>query len=431
MNYEEAKEYVKEAGMRGSVLGLDNMTNLMNQLNNVQDKLNVVHIAGTNGKGSTSAYITQILIEAGYKVGKYTSPAVFNYQEIFSVNNVNISKEDYGNMMEKVKTAVELMEREKMNLPTSFEIETALAFIYFYDKKCDIVVLETGLGGRLDATNIIKSPILSVITSISMDHNRFLGNSIKEVAWNKAGIIKQHCLVVSSVQTDDAMEVLKKMAAGKQSEITVAGCTVSDTFKTDKTIIEYESVSSNTYKIETSMLGTFQKFNISTAIEAAEILKHRGMFIHKENIETGIRNAVLPGRFEKINGKPLIYIDGGHNPGAAVNIRDTLEIYFTNRKLIYIIGVLADKDYDKVLSLTANLANEIITITPPDNDRALDGRELKKTALKYNSNVQYAGDLDTAVRLGKEKAGEDGVLFIFGSLSYLGKIRKIVRKINI
>lgn len=426
MNYEESRKYIQDASSRGSVLGLDNIVNLMNKLGNVQDSLKVVHIAGTNGKGSTSAYITQILIEAGYTVGRYTSPAVFDYMEMFTINNINISEDEYAVNMTMIKKAIDEMEAEYMTLPTSFEIETALAYLYFYRNKCDIAIIETGMGGRLDATNIVKSPLVSVLTSISKDHSRFLGETLEEIAFNKAGIIKNNCPVVSAIQCDEVTKVIKEESIKNNSKLIVCDVLQNVRFNNDKTYGRYVGIS-NEFNIETSMLGTFQIHNIPTAIETILVLKSEGFLIFKENIENGIKNASISGRCERINDTPAIYIDGGHNPGAALNLKNTLEMYFTNRKLVYIIGVLADKDYDTVLSVTGGFANHIITVTPPDNARSLDGRELLKTVLKYNTSAEYADDLEKAVNRGIECAGDDGVLFVFGSLSYLGRIKEIVR----
>lgn len=426
MNYEESRKYIQDASSRGSVLGLDNIVNLMNKLGNVQDSLKVVHIAGTNGKGSTSAYITQILIEAGYTVGRYTSPAVFDYMEMFTINNINISEDEYAVNMTIIKKAIDEMEAEYMTLPTPFEIETALAYLYFYRNKCDIAIIETGMGGRLDATNIVKSPLVSVLTSISKDHSRFLGETLEEITFNKAGIIKKNCPVVSAIQCDEAAKVIKEEAIKNNSKLIVCNELQNVRFNNDKTYGRYVGIS-NEFNVETSMLGTFQIHNIPTAIETILALKSEGFFIYKENIENGIKNASISGRCERINDTPAIYIDGGHNPGAALNLKNTLEMYFTNRKLVYIIGVLADKDYDTVLSVTGGFANHIITVTPPDNARSLDGRELLKTVLKYNTSAEYADDLEKAVNRGIECAGDDGVLFVFGSLSYLGRIKEIVR----
>lgn len=426
MNYEESRKYIQDASSRGSVLGLDNIVNLMNKLGNVQDSLKVVHIAGTNGKGSTSAYITQILIEAGYTVGRYTSPAVFDYMEMFTINNINISEDEYAVNMTIIKKAIDEMKAEYMTLPTPFEIETALAYLYFYRNKCDIAIIETGMGGRLDATNIVKSPLVSVLTSISKDHSRFLGETLEEIAFNKAGIIKNNCPVVSVIQCDEVTKVIKEESIKNNSKLIVCDVLQNVRFNNDKTYGRYVGIS-NEFNVETSMLGTFQIHNIPTAIETILVLKSEGFLILKENIENGIKNASISGRCERINDTPAIYIDGGHNPGAALNLKNTLEMYFTNRKLVYIIGVLADKDYDTVLSVTGGFANHIITVTPPDNARSLDGRELLKTVLKYNTSAEYADDLEKAVNRGIECAGDDGVLFVFGSLSYLGRIKEIVR----
>lgn len=428
MNYEEAREYIDKAALRGSIMGLENIVNLMSELGNVQDSLNVVHIAGTNGKGSVSAYICQILSEAGYKVGRYTSPAVFDYLEIISVNNTSIGKEDYAKVMTKVIEAADNMKAKGMAEPTAFELETAAAYKYFYDSKCDVVIIETGMGGIEDATNVVNNPLVSVITSVSMDHVQYLGDTLEKIAWNKAGIIKRNGIVVTAPQDESVLEVIKNKADMENAFMVTARDMESVTFAHDKTFCRYQSSSENVYDLETCMLGTFQIPNMAVAVEVSEVLKNKGLFIYKENIEAGIKNARWHGRFEKLAVQPEVYFDGGHNPGAAENIRNTLEIYFTNRKIIYIIGVLADKDYDKVLSVTAGLAKHIITITPPDNKRALNGEELLKTVYKYNSNAEYEENLERAVAKAVALAGNDGVVIIFGSLSYLGKIKEIFNK---
>lgn len=426
MNFLEARNYINEVGKKGSILGLENMNNLMNKLGNVQDKVKVLHIAGTNGKGSTSAYISEILKEAGFKVGKYTSPAVFNYLEIFKINDEMIKEEDYAELVSEIKEKIEELVLEGLNEPTAFEVETALAYLWFYREKCDFAVIETGLGGITDATNVVSKPILSVLTPISMDHMQFLGNTIEEIAEKKAGIIKRGCDVVTSVQEQRVLEVIKENAKRKESNLV---CTKAAKGKFDikKTEVFYEGSDGVKYETETLLLGSFQLQNIATAIECAIALKGKKEMwserISKCVIEDGIKKTMWHGRFEKIGEKPDIYFDGGHNPGAALNIKDTIEIYFTNKKIVYIIGVLADKDYDSVLKITAPYAEKIITITPPENARALDGRKLLETVKKYNDEAMYIDNLDEAIELGKELAGEDGVLIIFGSLSYLGRIK--------
>lgn len=425
MNYIEATIYMNEARKKGSILGLENMKNLMDKLDNVQDKIKVLHIAGTNGKGSTSAYLSEILMEAGYKVGRYTSPAVFDYLEVFKINNQMMTEEEYGEILQEIKIKIDEMENEGKEIPTAFEIETAMAFLYFYKSNCDFAIIEVGMGGITDATNVLNNPFLSIITSISMDHMEFLGNTLTKIAEKKAGIIKKGCRVVSSAQEEEVLKVIREEAVNKKCELSIAD-NVKGVLSRDYTDICYKGTDGKEYYVTTSMLGSFQIQNVATAIEAAISLRKAGINISDENIRLGIKNTVWHGRFEKISERPDIYFDGGHNPGAAVNIRDTVEIYFTNRKIIYIIGVLADKDYDEVLKITASLASEIITVTPPDNIRALDGKILMETVKKYNENVTYADSLQEAVRQGKQAAGENGVVIIFGSLSYLGRIKRIL-----
>lgn len=429
MNYTEARKYMDEALRKGSILGLENISHLMDELGNIQEQLNVIHVAGTNGKGSTSAVMESILSEAGYTVGRYTSPAVFEYLEIFKINNVNISENEYAQIMTQISTAVENMQSKGYETPTAFEIETALAYVYFYQNKCDFVIMETGLGGRYDATNVIKNTLVSVITSISMDHMQFLGNTLEEIAWNKAGIIKSNSAVITSRQQQSVLNVIKSEADLNNSEYRVTNEASFVIYSLEKTQFNYTSINDNYYEnIQTEMLGTFQPQNICTAIEVMEYLVNKGFCITKENMMKGIQNTIWHGRFEKISSSPDVYFDGGHNPGAAENIRRSIEIYFTNKKIVYIIGVLADKDYRKVLELTAPLADMIYTITP-DNKRALNGEKLRENALKYNKNVQYVDQISKAVHLAKASAGKEGIVIIFGSLSYLKEVGDAIHQI--
>lgn len=431
MNYIKAREYIENAAKKGSILGLENMERLMKELDNVQDKIKVLHIAGTNGKGSTLAYISEILKQAGYKVGKYTSPAVFDYKEIFSVNGENISEEMYGRCMGKIAKAIERINEQGFDSPTAFEIETALAFLYFYEEKCDIALIETGMGGDLDATNVVKNTLVSVITPISLDHMQFLGETIEEIAGHKSGIIKASSAVVVASQTEEATKVITEYADKKNAKEVSCGIPQNIRFEPDKTVFDYVTSSGERLlKLTTNMLGNFQPENAITAIEAVNYLNENGFNITNENILDGISKARWHGRFEKISENPLIYFDGGHNPAAALHIKKSLEIYFTNRKIVYIIGVLADKDYDGVLSITGGMANEIITITP-NNPRALSGESLKEAAKKYNDNVVCADTISQAI----DKAyaytkKDDGIIVVFGSLSFLEEIRDAVNKKN-
>lgn len=433
MTYQEAREFVNQAAKKGSILGLETMKRLMEKLKNPQDQQNVIHIAGTNGKGSTLAYLTSILKKAGYRVGRYNSPAVFDYLEIFTINDVNISEADYAKYMEEIAKACDVLVEEGFDMPTAFEIETALAYLYFYGEKCDVTLIETGMGGDEDATNIVKNTIISIISSISMDHMRFLGNTVLEIASHKAGIIKDNSVVVCAVQSEDHSkeieDVIQGMAMKKHADFIKVNEPENLVFHNEETLFDYCLASDEKrYHLSTGLLGVFQPYNASAAIETAICLRKKGFHIKDEDIVLGILETKWHGRFEKIRNSPLIYFDGGHNPDAAKLLAKSMEIYFTNKKIIYIIGVLADKDYDKILALTAGFADTIITITP-NNIRALDGEALMREAKKYHHHARNVESIDEAIKKAVGMSGKDGVVFIFGSLSYLKEAREACLKI--
>lgn len=428
MTYAEARNYIEKIGKKGSIPGLENIRGLMHLLSDIQDKLKVIHIAGTNGKGSTSAYISAILKQAGYKVGRFSSPAVFEYLEIFTINDVPISEQEYAECMEAVRKASEVLDASEGKEPTAFEMETALAFLYFYRNNCDFVILETGMGGAFDSTNVISAPLCSVITSVSMDHMSVLGNTLTEIAGQKAGIIKQGRPVITAEQKEEVLTVIRRQARRKQAEFIRAEKPRRISCSPEGTVLDYVS-SSGIFlgDLYTGMLGTFQTENMAAAIETVLWLKKAGLPLCEEDIRQGISLARWPGRFERIGSRPAVYLDGGHNPGAAERIRETIEMYFTNSKIIYIMGVLADKDYETILSVTAPLADEIITVTP-DHARGLDGKILAEAAEKYNKNVSCAKHLEQAVAQAVTAAGTGGVILVFGSLSYLAKAKEGMRK---
>lgn len=431
MNYEEACEYMKSASQRGSILGLENIENLMDALGNIQNKLDIIHIAGTNGKGSVGAYLASIFSEAGLKVARYTSPAVFDPLEIMTFDGKNISQEEYAKAMSQVKDACDIVVSRKMPKPTAFEIETALAFIYFYDKQPDIVLLETGMGGRLDATNVIMNPVASVITSISMDHMGFLGDTIEKIATEKAGIIKEGSKVFTTVQQDKVTKVLKEKAAELKcdfEQVEDKNLSIASS-KVHKLKFMY-NISGNEIEFETSMAGQYQMYNAALAINVAgEILtKYIGFSSEKKVmcIHEGIKKAKWWGRFEVISENPLFILDGAHNEGAAEQLALTVKKCFTNAKLTYIIGVLADKEHEKILKIMLPMADKVFAVTP-DNPRALDGEMLAKEAVKYHSNVEKCDSIQEAV----EKAIKiNNPIIAFGSLSYLGELRTIACRIS-
>ena len=420
MTYEEAAEFADSTKKYGSILGLESIRNLMQELGNIQEQLHIIHVAGTNGKGSVCAFLSAALTEAGYRVGRYNSPAVFERREVFRIGETMISKEEYAAVFERVQTACEVLTKRGCPHPTVFEVETAAAFLWFYEKKCDLVLLETGMGGETDATNLITHPVCSVLTSIGMDHMQYLGNTIEEIAKVKAGIIKKGCPVVALKQGDSVCEVIKNKAEECGSrcvlvevpqymqEAPIWGTTLQD--------VHYGSV-------HTALGGVWQRENLSLALAVLKLLEESGYPITKEAVQGGIAKTIWHGRYEVLQTEPLFIIDGAHNPIAAKRLKETIEKDFTNREIIYIIGVLADKEHEKMLRLLLPGAKAVFTVTP-DNPRALDGESLAKEARKYADTVWYVPDLGKAVKMAKETAKESDVILAVGSLSYLKEVKK-------
>lgn len=426
MNYEEAREYLDQVSKGGSVLGLDNMRELLKRLENPQDSLKFVHISGTNGKGSVLAYVSTVFKEAGYRTGRYISPTLFSYREKIQVNERFIGREDLARLTAKVKKAAEEMKNSGKGSPTIFEIETALAFLYFVEQKCDIVILETGLGGALDATNVITTSVMEVITSISMDHMEFLGDTLGKIALQKAGIIKPHTAVVSAMQETEAAEVIldvcrKKecicnMVDPKQIEHISYGC--------DGQSFSYK----NWNNIKISLMGSYQIKNAALALEAIEALRELGYQLNDNAVYQGMKKAVWKGRFTIISKEPFIIMDGAHNQAAAEELVRSLKLYYPGKKFYYIFGMFRDKDYHQVIRLTAPLAEYIITVETPENPRALPAEELKKAVAEVNPSVEAAGSLRMAVNQVMEQIDKDAVIVIFGSLSFLGEAEMAINR---
>ena len=483
MEYQQARRFIKETEKSGIIYGLDSIQSLMAHLGNVQEQVPYVHTAGTNGKGSVCAMLAQILASSGYRTGVYASPAVFDEREILKVNGIPVSKERYAQLIAKVQKACAEMEQEGLRHPTAFEAETAAAFCYFQEENCDIVLLETGMGGSLDATNLITHPLLSILTSISIDHRAFLGDTLKEIAEAKAGIIKPGCPCVTAPQRPEVLEVIRKAAAekgsglweadsafiarfaydGQGSEFETAGygnmesgreaagleCAEAgfeaDAPKSGKTGFtaaqEYaesafesgksgiSSMASDLYSLhgKLALAGACQKENLACVLTAVSVLKRKGFRIPPEAVLKGLSDVRLPGRFEQIAARPDFYIDGAHNEGAALRLQETVQQCLKGRRTVFIIGVLADKEYKKVLEIMLPLAAEVFTVTP-ENPRALDGRELARQASEYRARAVYVPEISQAVHLAKAAAGEDGAVLAFGSFSYLRELKQAVRK---
>lgn len=423
-----AYEFLEEAKQYGSVLGLGNIENLMGHLGNVQEQLQVIHVAGTNGKGSVCAVIAQILSAAGYRTGVYSSPAVFDTAEIYKINGVQMPQEIFAELAAQVQAACAKMQDEGLPHPTVFEIETAIAFCYFKREHCDFAVIETGLGGALDATNIVTRPVCSVITSISRDHMGFLGESLGQIAAAKAGIIKKGCPCVTASQCPEVFSVIEQKAAEMGSGLWTAQTSLIRDYEYDGqgSSFSLESVPS---QVRCGLTGAFQQENLACALTAARLLRKQGIRITDEAIAKGLAQVRMPGRFERICNKPEFYIDGAHNEGAALSLAKTVQNCFTNRRIVYIIGVLADKEYDKVLERMLPYAAQVFTVTPK-NPRALDGQELAECIREMDSSkpVSHVQRLKDTVNLAAAAAGAEGVVLAFGSFFFLGELRQAVEE---
>jgi dihydrofolate synthase/folylpolyglutamate synthase len=419
MTYEEAREFIDQSNQYGSVLGLETITNLLDRLGNPQEQLKVIHVAGTNGKGSTTAFITTILTSEGYRVGRYISPAVFAYRERIQISSDYITEKGVSDAISVIKPICEAMVRDGLAHPTSFEIETAMAMLYFNWQQVDFAVIEVGLGGRLDATNVIKHPICSVITSISMDHMQFLGDNLDKITREKAGIIKKGAPLVTANKSPEVLSVLEQTCRdiGTSMIVTDSDDAVNIHFSPEGTTFRYLD---QEYTI--NLLGRHQIGNAILAIQSVRVLHQSGHPISENAIKNGLLKAKWRGRFEIIGRKPYVIIDGAHNEDAALQLKEAIQLYFADRRIIFIIGIFADKNYRRILEITAPLAEVILAITP-NNTRALASSQLAIEAKQYGSGtVIDAGTIQYAMKRAYEEATEEDVIIAFGSLSFLGEL---------
>ncbi len=428
MNYEEARVYLDNVAKYGSVLGLDAMRELLRRLGNPEKGLKIVHIAGTNGKGSVLAFLSTVLTESGYRVGRYISPTLFSYRERIQVDGEYIEKEPLARLVTRIREASEAMDRDGLRTPTAFEIETALGLLYFAEKKCDVVVLETGMGGRDDATNAIAEVMMEIFASISLDHLGVLGNDLTEIAECKADIIRKNSLVISAFQKEEAAEVLKRTAAERNAKlVTVDPGQISDV----KYGYEEQSFSYGAEKnIRIHLAGAYQIENAALAAEAVQGLRSLGFRISDEAFRRGMEKTVWRGRFTCIHKEPLVIMDGAHNEDAAKKLAASIETYFPGRKISYIMGVFKDKEYEKVIRITAPYAAKVTAVETPGNPRALPKEELKKVWETFGVPVTTADTIAEAVKENITSAEKEEIIVVFGSLSFLGEAEKAVKELG-
>lgn len=424
MDFLEAQNYLEKVrSQKGIVLGLDTMRHLMAKLNNPQDKVKFIQVAGTNGKGSTAAYLTSILSEAGIKVGRYTSPAVFSRTEQYFACRSCISESEYAKGVTAVAEAAASLDGET---PTAFEQETALAFWYFAKKGCELAILEAGLGGDMDATNIVTTTVCSIITSISMDHCRILGNKISEIAAHKAGIIKPGAPVICIEQKEDAMEPIRAAAKAADTPLyEVHRDEVRQIFSDKRESIVFFREFEN---LHLKMLGSCQPENAALAVQAASVLS-RSYPIEKKHIYDGIEKTRWGGRFELHSGSPDIILDGAHNPDGIRRLRESVNQMFGAVPICYVCGVLADKDYEKEIEILFGRASNVFTVTPP-SPRAMKSTDLKAAIKKRFSQLKVTSfDSEDGIEKAMEAAvSQNNPVVVCGTLTILARVKEWMKR---
>lgn len=426
MDFLEAQNYLEKVrSQKGIVLGLDTMRHLMAKLNNPQDKVKFIQVAGTNGKGSTAAYLTSILSEAGIKVGRYTSPAVFSRTEQYFACGSCISESEYAKGVTAVAEAAASLDGET---PTAFEQETALAFWYFAKKGCELAILEAGLGGDMDATNIVTTTVCSIITSISMDHCRILGNKISEIAAHKAGIIKPGAPVICIEQKEDAMEPIRAAAKAADTPLyEVHRDEVRQIFSDKRESIVFFREFEN---LHLKMLGSCQPENAALAVQAASVLS-RSYPIEKKHIYDGIEKTRWGGRFELHSGSPDIILDGAHNPDGIRRLRESVNQMFGAVPICYVCGVLADKDYEKEIEILFGRASNVFTVTPP-SPRAMKSTDLKAAIKKRFLQLKVISfDSEDGIEKAMEAAvSQNNPVVVCGTLTILARVKEWMKRNN-
>ncbi len=437
MDFTEAMKYIEEKNKLGQRPGLECIKELLLRLGNPQDKVKCLHIAGTNGKGSVFAFMQDILMEAGCSVGRYISPTIFTYLERFQINGKYIHEDVFAGALTKVAEQAEGMEQDGYMPPTAFEIETAVAFLLFLDAKVDFALVECGMGGLMDGTNVISNPYMTVMAQISRDHMQFLGDTLWEIAYQKAGIIKQNGICVSAPQADEVREVIKKTCEEKNTRFYCVN-------NPDISIVHMDiDGSCFLYKGEEyfiSMPGEYQIINAVTAIEAAmqidNVIKaaenadnsadrnaaeNKAMkAINSDMIRKAISGTKWLGRFTVVSKNPYVIVDGAHNEAAWKSLKKSLHKYFTNQKFIYIIGVLRDKEYQKMVDIMHDAMKYAVTVTPK-GVRGLENTVLSELIAAKGVETVTAGNKSDAMELALAKASEEDVIVVCGSLSFIGE----------
>ena len=417
MNYEEALAYIHNVEWYGKKPGLHRMLWLLDRMGNPHKKLKFVHVAGTNGKGSTCSMISSVLKEAGYKTGMFTSPYIHVFNERIQINGQMISNEDLVEIVEYIKEFIGEIEEK----PTVFEIITLIGMEYFKRQQCDIVVLEVGIGGLLDSTNVIESKEAAVITSIGFDHTGMLGKTIVEITKQKAGIIKENTDVVFWNRNKEAADVMKETCKETNSTLYVPDYEALKSVSID---LSGQTFDYKNYKnLYIPLVGSYQLENAAIALTAIEVLKKKGYGIEESHIYEGLREAGWIGRFEVISKEPVIIVDGSHNPPGMKATAESLKKHFQDQKITFIIGVMADKELDEMMPYILPLAKEFITVTP-DNPRAMTAEALAEYLRNAGAKADSFETVEAACKEAVSLAGKSGVVCALGSLYLVDEVTR-------
>ena len=421
MTYEEALSYIHSICWKGSKLGLDRTRELLGKLDDPQKELKFIHIAGTNGKGSTAAMLSSILEEAGYRVGLYTSPFINRFNERMQVNHQPIPDEELAALTEYVRPYADAM----ADSPTEFELITALAMVWFARQKCDIVVLEVGMGGELDSTNIIDVPEAAVIAAMGLDHVKELGPTMADIARAKAGIIKEGGRVVSYGGNPEADEVIAAVCRARNASLCQPdfSAIVPGDFGLEGQTFSYKGWRG----LRIPLVGAYQMNNAAVVLETVEVLRQRGWSVSDEAVRQGLADTRWPARFEVLRRDPVFIVDGGHNPHGIRATAESLSRLFPGRKITFVTGVMADKDVEHILGLIVPLAEQFFTVRP-DNPRAMDAGELAARIEAMGAKATACASVRDGVDRAIQAEGPHGVACALGSLYMSGEVRSCFGK---
>lgn len=416
-----AREYLKIAALRGSKLGLERVTELCRKSGDPQEKLRIIHVAGTNGKGSFCAMLSGILSHSGYTAGGFSSPALTDVTESLTINGVPISDCEFEKIMAEIIPYCEEMDDK----PTEFEVLTAAAYLYFYKSGCDVAVVECGMGGDLDSTNVISSPVLSVITNVAADHTAFLGDTIEKIARHKAGIIKPHRPVLYGGNNSAALEIIREISAKNNSPLTVSDMSRINYSHSD--LFGTEMDFSGFGRLKTPLSGTYQQYNMANVMTAVEILRGEGFDIPQNSVVSGLSEVSHHGRFEIMNSDPIVIFDGAHNPDGIICAAESIKNYF-NSKVVLLIGVMADKEYRLYPEILGKFTERAFTVIP-DNPRALDSEKLKNAFTEKGIPAESYPNVSEGTLAAFKFASENGLpLIALGSLYMYREFSQIYRE---